>query len=136
MEQLALVDELASDNQNLGELIDLAFELREQKRVKEAETKEISAELTTVEGKIFARLEDIGVTTAKATLASATITEQVVPVVSDFEQVLKWIKENDAFYMLQRRISSPAYKEILDMGGEIPGVEPYTKRTISLRKLS
>jgi len=44
------------------------------------------------------------------------------------------MKENDALFLLQRRPAAAAYRELLESGQTIPGVEPYTQRQIGLRK--
>lgn len=122
----------------LGDLIDAAFNLREKKRELEAQVKGVNEELSDLELLILQQLEDVGVTTARAAAASATITEQVLPQVTDFEETLEWIGEDfdERKHMLFRRISSGPFKEMLDAGEHVPGVETYVRRKVSIRKLS
>jgi len=117
----------------LGEMIDQAYELREQKREFERRIKKLNEKIDALSAEILERLDEMGTPGIKATKASATIAEQLVPNVTDWEAAQEWIRENEAEYLYHRRISSGAFKELLDQGIQVDGVEPFTKRSISLR---
>lgn len=119
----------------LNDEIDLMYSLREDKRGLEADIKEINARIGQCQQNLLTRLEEVGTTTARGALASATVTESVVPRIEDWGEVADWILANDAIYLLHRRISSGPWKELLDAGEIVPGISQYTKTTISLRKL-
>ncbi len=119
----------------LDDTIDHMFMLRERKRGLEAQIKETNAEITECQEWLLTRYKEIGTTTARGALASATMTETVVPVIDNWGEVAEWVIANDAIYLLHRRISSGAWKELLDTGESVPGITPFTKTTISLRKL-
>ena len=119
----------------LDERIDHMFMLRERKRGLEAQIKETNAEITECMEWLIQRYSDIGTTTARGKLASATLTETLVPVIEDWGEVADWVLANDAVYLLHRRVSSGAWKELLDAGETVPGIRPFTKTSISLRKL-
>jgi len=57
---------------------------------------------------------------------------------TDWEKVYKFIKANDAFEMLQKRLSDKACEERLDARGKrgLPGIEEYPYVDISLTKVS
>ena len=42
------------------------------------------------------------------------------------------ISRTKAWHLLQRRVSDPAYRELLELGKKVPGVEPFNKRTLSV----
>ena len=118
----------------LDEKIDHMYALRDRKRGLEAQIKEISAEIAECNDWLLDKLKEVGTTTARGNLASATITESVVPNIEDWGAVSDWIIENDAVYLVHRRISAGPWKELMDAGTIVPGIAPYTKRAISLRK--
>jgi len=119
----------------LDEEIDKMFMLREQKKGLEAQVKEVGAEIAQCEQNLLTRLDEVGSTTARGTLASVVKTESLVPRIEDWGEVSDWIMANDAIYLCHRRISSGPWKELLDAGTPVPGITPFTKTAISLTKL-
>jgi len=119
----------------LNDEIDKMFMLREQKKGLEAQVKEVAADIAQCEQNLLARLDEVGSTTARGTLASVVKTESLVPRIEDWGEVSEWIMANDAIYLCHRRISSGPWKELLDMGQTVPGIVPFTKTAISLTKL-
>jgi len=119
----------------LNEEIDRMFMLRERKKGQEAEVKETAAEIALCEQNLLARLDEVGTTSARGTLASVVKTESLVPRIEDWGEVSEWIMANDAIYLCHRRISSGPWKELRDAGTNIPGITPFTKTAISLTKL-
>jgi len=119
----------------LDEEIDKMFMLREQKKGLETQVKEVNEEIKQCEQNLLARLDEVGTTTARGTLASVVKTESLVPRIIDWGLVSDYIMENDAVYLCHRRISSGPWRELRDAGTDIPGIEPYTKIAISLTKL-
>ena len=121
--------------QKLNDKIDEMFMLRERKRGLEAQVKEVNGEIQAANDWLLERLDEVGTQSARGSLASATITESLVPRIEDWGLVQDWIMDNDGIYLVHRRISSGPWKELLDTGATVPGITPYTKRAISLRKL-
>ena len=108
--------------------------LREQKRVMEAEIKLLDGALSANEQEIIELADSLGLDRFAVGKLSFSISEQVVGNVEDWEQVYAYIKANDAFYLVQRRLANAAYKELLDTGDGLPGVVPFTKRSLNMRK--
>lgn len=119
----------------IDQMIDRMFSLREDKRILEAQVKRINEDISQLEQQLIARLGEVGTNYARGSLASASITESIVPQIDDWGLVAEWIKENDALYLVHRRISSGPWKELRDSGIDVPGIEPFTKVAISLRRL-
>jgi plasmid maintenance system killer protein len=66
---------------------------------------------------------------------SVSINEDTVPDVTDWDAVYSYVMSNRDFSLIQRRISSTAYKELLKLGEGVPGLEPRTIRKINFRTL-
>jgi len=120
----------------LNELIDQMNAKREAMRECRATEKQLKGQYDELELRLISTLDDVGTEYARGSTASATITEQTVPVIDDWGKVCEWIIDNDALYLVHRRVSSGPWKELQDAGQDVPGIEPFTKRGISLRKLS
>lgn len=122
-------------DEKLNDIIDKMFEIRENIRELDARRKDLEVLYRTEHTRLIARMKEVGTNYARGMKASASITEQLVPQIEDWGKVEAWIKENDAIYLLHRRVSSGPWKELLDTGVSVPGIEPFTKETISLKRL-
>lgn len=118
--------------QTLGAMIDRMHALRLRKREIGREEKEINEQLKALEDGIIAKLDSEDIGSSRGKNATATISEDIVPQIDDWDKVYAFIKENDAFYMLQRRMAVTVYREMIESGQELPGTTPLKKRSISL----
>lgn len=117
--------------------IDAAFELREAIRTAEREVnkqKEKLERLMIVLGLQFeaASTEDCPLTTMGGMRAIATVTEDDMPSVTDWDVFCSYIEENNCSYLLQKRLSNKAVMEMQAMS-EIPGIKVAPVRRIALR---
>ena len=118
---------------NLGAAIDKLHGLREEKRNLEAEISKIRKVMEEEEINIFALLEEQDLPGAKGHTATVSITESVVPVLDNDEVFFDHIMKTGDLHLLERRPSVRAYRELRESGEEVPGLRPFTKRTLSLR---
>ena len=86
------------------------------------------------EKRLIAAMNAIGTETIKNDLGTFGIQSAIMPIAKDWEAIHKYVKENDAFHLLYRQILATSYREMLDAGEEIPGIETYERVTISVRK--
>lgn len=102
------------------------------------EVDKLKCERDLVETELLEALEAQGVVRVSSATHTASITKETVPTVTDWDAFYEFMRTQDKLYMLHRRPSSSAYRDELDAreGEAIPGVEPFTKRGISLRKSS
>jgi len=119
---------------NMGQLIDRLFELRAQKKDHADSIKGLQKEIDTLTGDLMSRMDNESTMKACGTNASATLRAEEFPNIEDWDEVYKYMIENDACYILEKRMSAAAYRELLAMGTAIPGTTSFEKRTISLRK--
>jgi hypothetical protein len=99
-----------------------------------AEDKKLVDEFRSLEMEMLVRLDEQGMTKASTVLGTVSITETVLPQVTDWDQVYEHIRDTGDFYLLQKRPAAAAFRELHEAGIEIPGIDPYTKKAISLRK--
>lgn len=118
----------------LADLANRRDALRDRKRELEAEVKVIDKELAANELAIIERLDEMGVSRFAVGKLSFSISENTVGNVEDWDQVHAYIRDNNAFHLVQRRLANAAYKELLDMGDSLPGVVPFNKRSLNFRK--
>lgn len=126
----------ATAQPTLGSDIDLMFELREKKRKLEAAIKEIEGQATLVEERLMESMEKQGIDKSTGKNASVSVTSNTVANVDDWDAFGAFIVKNKFLHLLQRRVSDPAYRELLEAGKKVPGVQPFTKKRLNLRALS
>ena len=119
-----------------GSDIDALFELREKKRSLEAAVKDLDGQASLVEERLMETMAKNGLDKATGKLASVSISSNTVANVEDWDAFLAYIYKNKLGHLLQRRVSDPAYRELLEAKKAVPGVQPFTKRRLNLRVVS
>ena len=119
-----------------GTTIDTMWELREKKRALEASVKDVESQIADLESKLMEDMQANGVDKMTGKHASVSITSTVVANVEDWDAFWAYIHKMKYGHLLQRRVSDPAYRELLDLGKKIPGTQPFTKKRLNLRALS
>lgn len=118
----------------LDDCIDRLLEL--QDRVKDTETtaRAIQREYDALENYLLDTLPKPQLDGAAGKLGTIKIKRSVVPNVVDWDKVYAYIKKNDAWELLHRRISITACKERWDNKKDVPGVETFTKIGLSVTR--
>jgi hypothetical protein len=117
-----------------GQIVAKMVEIREERRIIAKRDGELIAEGKSFELELLIRLDEQGVDKVSAPAGTATISETILPQVVDWDAFYKYMVDNDALYLLQKRPAAAAFREMHESGQPIPGVEPFTQRTIGLRK--
>lgn len=121
---------------SIGSLIDQLWELRDTKRALEAKVKEIEERFNEVDEQLMAQLEAAGLDKATGKHASVSYSTSVVGTIEDFDALWAYARKNNYSHLFQRRLSDVAYRELLEAGKKVPGVQPFTKKRINLRALT
>jgi len=117
-----------------GDIIARMVDVRDERRRISSRDKELIEDWRSLEMELLLRLDDQGMKKASTDAGTASITEQILPQVVDWDALYAHIHENEAYFLLQRRPAAAAFRELNASGEVIPGIEPFTQRTISLRK--
>jgi hypothetical protein len=135
---LAEIQELNTpkQSQSLGGKIDELFELRERYRELTREVKELKEIMDSMEIQIMNDLDSLDLRLGRGSRASVSISETVVPTVNDWDAFYNYVRDHDAMYLFERRVAATAWREITESGETVTGTEAFTKRSLSLRKVS
>ncbi len=98
-----------------------------------AELKELRKTQDEIDYELLKKLDDQGVTKTGSDVASVSIREDMVPEVTDWDSLYAHVTATGDFGLLQRRVSSTAYKEALKLGEQVPGLQPREIRRINFR---
>lgn len=118
---------------SIGEQIDVLYDLREQKRELNKQIAQIDLQYESIEHDILRELGAMGIETAKSTKASATVSKKIVPNVQDWDAFYKYILSTEQPFLLERRPSVTAFRDLHNAGEEIPGVTAFEQTSLSLR---
>ena len=123
----------------VDDVIAAYIKYREQKEDLERETKEAVAllkeKMSKLEGWIKTQADAQGVTSFKTPHGTAFVTTSDYASVADWDAVLEYIKTNDAYDLLERRVSKQAVRGRIDAEGAVPdGVNFGTKIGVSVRR--
>jgi oligoendopeptidase F len=124
---------------NVDTIIGKYIELRNEKQAKEAahkaETKKIDEKLKKLEAWLHLKMSTDGVKAFNTDSGTAYTTTVEQATVSDMNALLEFIKKNEAWHLLEKRVSKTGVRELLDADEPIPpGVNWYVTTAINIRK--
>lgn len=115
------------------------MKLRSQKEAVEAEIKErvdkIKADMAKLEAFLQAKMDADGLTSFKSEHGTAFLTTTDFANVDNWDAVLQFIREEEAYDMLERRVSKAAVRGYIEANKEVPpGIKYGTKLGVNIRK--
>jgi hypothetical protein len=124
---------------NIGDVIRTYMALRSQKDAIEAEMKSrvdgIKANMAKLEAWIKEKADEQGVTSFKSDFGTAFLTTTDYANVADWDAVLNFVRTNEAYDMLEKRISKIAVRGYIQQNKTVPpGVNYGTKLEVNIRK--
>ena len=120
----------------LGTLLTTRKQFYDKKKfIEDGELKTLNKMLSEIDSQIVRRMQDEGMSQARDSLNTATfyLNEDVVPQIEDWNIFYKYIKENDYFHILHKRVSVKAYRELIENGEEVHGTTPKQLTTLRMR---
>ena len=115
------------------------MKLRHQKESIEneakAQVKDIKENMTKLEAWIKEKADADGVTSFKTKHGTAFLTTNDFARVADWDAMLEFIQENEAYDLLEKRVSKVAVRGYIDMNKAVPaGVTYGTRIDVNVRK--
>mgnify|MGYP005832305157 FL=1 len=123
----------------VDQVVDTYLRLRGQKEAIEAEAKQqvvaVKEKLLKLEAWIKAKSDETGVKSFKTDHGTAFLTTSDYASVGNWDEVLAFVKENEAYDMLTKGVSKVAVRGYIDANKAVPpGVNFGTKIGVSVRK--
>ena len=124
---------------NVDDVISTYMKLRRQKDSLEAEVKDKVSEIKTKMEKLEAWIKEQadlqGVTSFKTKHGTAFLTTTDYANVADWDAMIQFIKENEAYDMLEKRVSKVAVRGYIEKTKAVPpGVNYGTRLDVNIRK--
>lgn len=120
---------------HLGEVVDLYARVRDLRLELEKEISPIRKRESELREHLINNIDRSKSKGAVGKRYRAVINEKTKPSVEDWQKVYEFIKENNSFNILQRRLNDQAISELWEEGVEVPGVGKVIIPTLSIRKL-
>ena len=121
---------------DLGQIIDAYYKKRQDRLDLERSIKDLKEEEQNLKFSIMDMLRETGLKKATGDLATASLRSVMVPIVEDWDDVYKYITQNDRFDLLHKRISILAWRELHEGGVNVPGIIAAEDEDLSLTKAS
>tara|TARA_E500000331_G_C17217982_1_gene696718 strand:+ start:1040 stop:1408 length:369 start_codon:yes stop_codon:yes gene_type:complete len=119
----------------LTTLIEKKTEITAQIKTLNDQLGELKTEQQQLDYDIMDKLDANGLDRIANSSASVSINESTVGEVTDWDAFTGHVGKQQAFELMQKRVSNLALNELWKMGEHIPGVQPRTVRRINFRKL-
>lgn len=117
-------------HETLGQKIDALQRLKAHKRELMAVVDQVQKQIDMAEAGLLAAMEMQDVKRSTGSLATASIVESIVPQVQDWDAFYEYIYRHRYGHLLDRRPSTSGCRELFETQGVIPGVVPFTKRSV------
>ena len=123
------------DERTIDDLIKQRAQTMRELKVAKSVVKQLKQDQDELDRLLMWKMDRSGVTRVGNNEASVSVNTETVADVTDWESVYQHIQTTGDFSLIQRRISSTAYRELLNMGEAVPGLQPREIRRINFRNL-
>jgi hypothetical protein len=106
-------------------ITDLLTELaKTKKEIKliQADEKAFKTQQRELETQIVIRMQEQGLDKVSNDLCTVSIKQEIVPTVQDWDLLQEHVAKTNQFELLQKRMSATAYRELMSLGMDVPGV--------------
>ena len=117
-------------------LTDLLTELaKTKKEIKSIQDREKAYKATQreLEAQIVIRMQEQGLDKVSNDLCTISIKQEIVPTVENWDDVHEHIVKTNQFELLQKRMSATAYRELITLGMDVPGVKSTELTRVNFR---
>lgn len=119
----------------IGELIDELKKLADKKSQASAALEAAKEAYTVAESRVLSELARNRLASGRGRTAQATIGSHVVPNVTDWDALYKWVIKTKDLSIFQRRVSATHWEELISAKRAVAGIMPVTLTKLSLTKV-
>ena len=118
-----------------GACADLLYKTREARLKLQKDVERMESEEQQLKDYFINNLSKDNATGVAGKFARVQIKPKVKPVVEDWDKFCAYVRKNNAFEMLQRRLSEGAIEERWEDKKVVPGVGRFNAKTVSVTKI-
>ena len=117
----------------IGKAIDKVFSLRKKKQELEAAVRDVEGQIADLDSEIMEAMHQSGLEKTATKMGTVSVSTSTVAQVEDWDAFLAYIYKNKYGHLLQRRVSDPAWRELVEQGKKVPGTTGFTKKRLNYR---
>lgn len=119
--------------QTMDELLNELTQVRTDLKKLQEKEKGFKGRKMELEAKIVSTLKQQGIDRIGNDSCTLSIKEEIVPTVEDWDQVYQHLLQTKQFELIQKRMSATAFRELLQMGMNVPGVKATELTRVNFR---
>jgi len=128
------VAEAENANLTLNDLIKMGRTIRDRMSEHEEALNVYKKEKATIDKSILDLMEAQGVQRTATDEASVSVTVRKTPMARDWDKIYRYIVDSGYCHILQKRLSSKALEEIIELEGAIDGIEIEDMPSLNFRR--
>ena len=117
----------------IGKSIDKVFLLRKKKAELEAAMKDVEGQIADLDAEIMEAMHQSGLEKTATKMGTVSVSTSTVAQVENWDAFLAYIYKNKYGHLLQRRVSDPAWRELIEQGKKVPGTSGFIKKRLNYR---
>mgnify|MGYP006242400821 FL=1 len=106
----------------LNDLLAEYGKTRDEIKSLQAQEKELNVIKRELEYQITIRMQEEGLDKISNSGRTVSIKQEIVPTVEDWDALQDHVVKTRQFELLQKRMSATAYRELISLGADVPGV--------------
>ena len=118
----------------IGEIATKLFELKNEKARLNKEVSLLEPLIKETEKELLDKMRTNGLLKVSNDLGTVYISPQVVPDVVNWDMFYEYIGRTNSFHLLERRLTKTAFREMVENGESVPGVDPVRFDEVRTRK--
>tara|TARA_Y100001951_G_C11242961_1_gene241641 strand:+ start:486 stop:866 length:381 start_codon:yes stop_codon:yes gene_type:complete len=124
---------MEEQKQTMDELLTDLTEVRMNLKNLQEKERGFKSRKMELEAKIVSSLRQQGIDRVGNDSCTLSIKEEIVPTVQDWDEVYKYLIQTKQFELIQKRMSATAFRELLQMGLNVPGVKATELTRVNFR---
>ena len=124
---------MEEQKQTMDELLTELTEVRTNLKGLQEKERGFKSRKMELEAKIVSTLKQQGIDRVGNDGCTVSIKEEIVPTVQDWDKVYKYLIQTKQFELIQKRMSATAFRELLQMGMNVPGVKATELTRVNFR---
>lgn len=123
---------MAEQQSSLGDLLKRFAKAKDKKDKYSAAATVADKEYRAIEDELLLRMREEGTTIARGAGLTVSIAETDVPQIEDWDELTRFVLRNKRLDLFQRRLSTTAYRELLEQKKlkALPGCKNFTKWSV------
>lgn len=117
-----------------GKIADLRYELNKEVSAAQKVADALKAKRTALDEYIINTLPKSNASGVSGKVGKIKVVSKVIPTVKDYTKFYGFIQKTKRFDLLQRRPNTGPIQELWDEGKKVPGVDKFTKISVSCGK--